>query len=144
MKPLHIIVAEDNDDHAEMIIEASQDYNPHNKLVRFCNGDLLISHLQSLKQQNIAKPLFPDLILLDIKMPLIDGLEALRIIKADPAIKHIPIMMVSTSENTLDIEQSYKDGANSYIVKPFDYTDFAKKICDVNRFWADVSELPKI
>ncbi|WP_158967202.1 response regulator [Paraglaciecola sp. L3A3] len=143
MKPLNIIVAEDNDDHAEMIVEALQDYNPDNKVVRFSNGDLLISHLQDLKRQNLAKHLLPNLILLDIKMPLLDGLEALKLIKADPAIKHIPIMMVSTSENSLDIEQSYRCGANSYIVKPFDYTDFARKICEVNRFWADISELPK-
>ncbi|WP_339725164.1 response regulator [uncultured Paraglaciecola sp.] len=143
MKPLNIIVAEDNDDHAEMIVDALQDYNPENKVIRFRNGEQLISHLQDLKQQKVAKHLLPNLILLDIKMPLMDGFEALKLIKDDETIKHIPIMMVSTSENALDIEQSYKYGANSYIVKPFDYTDFTKKIVEVNRFWAATSELPK-
>ncbi|MBU3004597.1 response regulator [Paraglaciecola arctica] len=143
MKPLKILVAEDNDDHAEMIVEALEVYNPENTINRFSNGEQLIAHLETLQRQNIEKHLLPNLILLDIKMPIMDGLEALQLIKQNVTFKHIPVMMVSTSENALDIEQSYKNGANSYIVKPFDFTEFAQKICDVNRFWADISELPK-
>ena len=143
MKPLNILVAEDNDDHAEMIVDALEDYNPENKVTRFQNGERLITHLNSLQLQNFAKHLLPNLILLDIKMPIMDGLEALKLIKQNAVFKHIPVMMVSTSENALDIEQGYKYGANSYIVKPFDYKDFAQKICDVNHFWADISVLPK-
>lgn len=142
MKPLYIVIAEDNDDHAEMIVEALEGYNANNKVVRFSNGRALITHLEAISLHIGENTRFPDLILLDIKMPVMDGLEALQQIKQNSALKHIPVMMVSTSENALDIEQSYKLGANSYIVKPFNYEQFAKKICDVNRFWSDISELP--
>ena len=143
MSALHILVAEDNNDHAEMIIDALEEYNKNNKIVHFANGYLLITHLLNLKKLENPEKQFPDLILMDIKMPIMDGLEALRLIKENNSFRHIPVMMVSTSENDVDIEKSYKYGANSYIVKPFDYDDFAKKICEVNHFWADISKLSK-
>lgn len=143
MGPLKILIAEDNDDHAEMIIDALEEHNPENEVVRFIHGELLISYLETLKQQDGAEKVLPDLILLDIKMPIMDGLQTLKIIKQTMAFRHIPTMIVSTSENALDIEKGYQYGANSYIVKPFDYTEFARKICDVSRFWVDISEPPK-
>ncbi|MEG3767188.1 response regulator [Alteromonas sp. 14N.309.X.WAT.G.H12] len=143
MSSLHILVAEDNIDHAEMILDALEEFNKENKIEHFSNGDLIVSHLLNLQELENGESSMPDLILMDIKMPIMDGLEALRLIKENPALKHIPIMMVSTSENSLDIEKSYRYGANSYIVKPFDYTEFAKKICEVNHFWADISKLSK-
>ena len=143
MNSLHILVAEDNEDHAEMIIDALEDYNKNNRIIHFQNGELLIAHLLNIGGVKNTKTQLPDLILMDIKMPIMDGLEALRLIKENAALKHIPVMMVSTSENALDIEKSYKYGANSYIVKPFDYKEFATKICEVNHFWADISKLLK-
>lgn len=143
MNPLHIFVAEDNDDHAEMIIEALEDYNQNNNIIHFRNGERLITHILKISALNNAKPHMPDLVLMDIKMPVMDGLEALKIIKGNSDLRHIPVMMVSTSDNSLDIEKSYSYGANSYIVKPFDYKEFAKKICEVNHFWADISKLLK-
>ncbi|MBU3017416.1 response regulator [Paraglaciecola agarilytica] len=143
MEPLKILIAEDNDDHAEMIIDALEEHNPENKIERFINGQLLISYLEELTQRDDTESLMPDLILLDIKMPIMGGLQALKIIKQNIAFRHIPTMIVSTSEYSLDIEKGYQYGANSYIVKPFDYADFARKICEVSRFWVDISEPPK-
>ncbi|MBN25576.1 MAG: response regulator [Alteromonadaceae bacterium] len=143
MDPLKIFIAEDNDDHAEMIIDALEEHNPENQILRFINGELLISYLEELTQGDDTESLLPDLILLDIKMPIMDGLQALKIIKQNMAFRHVPTMIVSTSEYSLDIEKGYQYGANSYIVKPFDYTDFARKICEVSRFWVDISEPPK-
>ncbi|MDO6561328.1 response regulator [Paraglaciecola chathamensis] len=143
MEPLKILIAEDNDDHAEMIIDALEEHNPENKIERFINGQLLISYLEELTQRDDTESLMPDLILLDIKMPIMGGLQALKIIKQNIALRHIPTMIVSTSEYSLDIEKGYQYGANSYIVKPFDYADFARKICEVSRFWVDISEPPK-
>lgn len=143
MNALHILVAEDNEDHAEMIMDTLEDCNKNNKIIHFSNGELLIAHLFNVIALDTTEKQMPDLVLLDIKMPIMDGLEALKIIKNNAALKHIPVMMVSTSENAIDIEKSYKYGANSYIVKPFDYEGFAKKIGEVHHFWTDISEILK-
>jgi len=139
MKSLHILVAEDNEDHAEMIIDALKEYNQNNIVTHFSNGALLMTYLMQLKK---IKESMPDLVLLDIKMPVMGGLEALKLIKDNVWLKHIPVIMVSTSDNELDIGRSYENGANSYILKPFSHADFVRKMHEINRFWVDISRLP--
>jgi len=140
MKALDIVIAEDNDDHAEMIVESLEEYNPKNTITRCSNGEELLKLLEQRSAAQSGNP--PDLVLLDIKMPGLGGINVLRSIKSNATLKAIPVMMVSTSNHNADIRKCYELGANSYIVKPFDYKTFANKIHELNAYWAKVSETP--
>lgn len=142
MRALNILIAEDNDDHAEMIVDSLEDFNSENTVKRVENGDLLIHHLDALKADRDTGAEMPDLILLDIKMPVLDGIGVLKIIKQDAAFKKIPVMMLSTSDSEIDVKKCYRLGANSYIIKPFDYSEFSEKIRNLNAFWATLSKIP--
>lgn len=84
----------------------------------------------------------PDLILLDLKMPEFDGHEFLRVVKKDPRFAHIPIVVLTTSNDKKDIEESYRLQANCYIVKPVNFMTFKKTINVINEFWLGVARLP--
>ncbi|MES2466468.1 MAG: response regulator [Verrucomicrobiota bacterium] len=84
----------------------------------------------------------PIVILLDLKLPKVNGLEVLRIIKADPDLKIIPVVVLSSSRETPDLIESYQYGVNAYVVKPVDFADFMKAIQQLGIFWAAVNEPP--
>jgi CheY-like chemotaxis protein len=84
----------------------------------------------------------PVLVLLDLKMPRVDGLEVLRQIKSDARLKHLPVVMFSSSREDRDVRQSYQLGANAYVVKPADFRKFTEALEHVGRFWAELNELP--
>ncbi|MDX1695394.1 MAG: response regulator [Ketobacteraceae bacterium] len=139
MKALTILLAEDNEDHAELIIESLRDFNVGNEVIHVADGQALIDYLAELRD---APDRLPDLILLDLKMPRLDGKGALRIIKEDEVYRTIPVLVVTTSGNQVEIEECYKFGANSYITKPLKFDDFHRKIRDLNLYWVITSELP--
>jgi len=84
----------------------------------------------------------PIVILLDLKMPRMDGIEVLKDIKSDPDLKTIPVVMVSSSREESDLVQSYKLGVNAYVVKPVDFDQFISAIKQLGTFWAVLNELP--
>lgn len=84
----------------------------------------------------------PDLILLDLKMPEFNGHEFLRVVKKDPYFMHIPVIILTTSSDPKDISESYKLGANCYIVKPVDFKKFKQVINVINDFWLGIAMLP--
>lgn len=138
MRPLKIVLAEDNQDHAELIIDTLKDFNVANDIMHFTDGEQLLSHLQA-KAENGE----PDLILLDLKMPRMDGLATLRAIRANEKTKTIPVIMVSTSTVEKEIKESYIQGANSYVTKPLQFEEFSRKIKDLNLYWVLTSEIPR-
>ena len=81
-------------------------------------------------------------VLLDLKMPKVDGMEVLRQMKSDPDLKHIPVVMLTSSREERDLVQSYKLGANAYVVKPVDFQQFIESIKQLGCFWAIINELP--
>ena len=85
----------------------------------------------------------PGLILLDIKLPRVDGIEVLRRIKADPKLKSIPVVMLTTSASNKEMMESYSCGASSYIVKPVDFEQFAKVIKGLKLYWLVINSLPR-
>jgi CheY-like chemotaxis protein len=91
------------------------------ELTRVKNGKLLLDYISGLDTPNTAAT--PDLIMLDINMPLINGIETLERLRSQLTTKDIPVLMISTSQNKDDIEKSYELGANAYLSKPFDYTE---------------------
>ncbi len=120
------LLVEDNPDHVELIVKALQDNNVLNEVQVVSSGEKALDFLY--KRGEYVDMQWPALILLDIKLPGMDGIEFLRRIKADAELKSIPVVMLTTSESEEEKKQSYNNGANSYIVKPVDFEKFSRVI----------------
>lgn len=140
-RPVDILLIEDNPDHAELIIKALRNNGVLNEVHVVTSGETAMDFLSL--QRAYANAARPGLILLDIKLPGMDGIEFLRWIKADPKLKPIPVVMLTTSAGEKEIVESYRWGANSYIVKPVDFEQFVKVIKDVKLYWMVVNSLPR-
>jgi two-component system response regulator len=140
-KSVDILLVEDNPDHVELIVKALRNNNVLNEVHLVASGEEAIDFLYQRGAYVDAAP--PGLILLDIKLPGMDGIEFLRRIKADPKLKRIPVVVLSTSENENDIMGCYGSGANSYIVKPVEFSQFAKVIKEVKLYWIVINSLPR-
>ena len=142
LKPISILLAEDNEDHAEIIIDSFQETNQLNSIERVADGEAAIQRIQDLFSGINDQENLPDLVLLDINMPKMGGLEALKIIKQDPNSKQIPVIMISTSSTAQEIRHCFELGANSYITKPVQFDEFYRKIKDLNFYWSTTTEIP--
>lgn len=122
-----ILIAEDDDGHAELIQEGLREAGVYNKIIRFSNGEalwqFLISTTSSARDRNQGY-----LLLLDINMPRIDGVEILRRMKSDAKLKDIPVMMLTTTDDPREVEQCYQLGCSVYITKPIDFSKFAETL----------------
>lgn len=141
-KALTFLVAEDNEDHAELISEAILAFNGDNNIVQVTDGESAMKYLRGEYPYNEDDRLSPEIILLDLKMPRLDGLSTLKAIRSDDKLRHLPVVMVTTSSTQEEILECYKNGANSYLTKPLKYEDFSNKIKKMNSFWAGTVELP--
>ena len=139
-KSVDILLIEDNADHVELIVKALRNNNVLNEVHTVTSGEEAIDFLYH--RGAYVDKAQPGLILLDIKLPGMDGIEFLRRIKADPKLKLIPVVVLSTSESEKDIMGCYGCGANSYIVKPVGFEEFAKVIKDLKLYWLVVNSLP--
>ena len=140
-KSVDILLIEDNPDHAELIIKALRNNNVLNEVHVVTSGEEAMDFLhQRGAYANAARP---GLILLDIKLPGMDGIEFLRRVKADPKLKPIPVVVLTTSAGEKEIVDSYRCGANSYIVKPVDFAQFVKVIKELKLYWMVVNSLPR-
>lgn len=133
-----IVLIEDNDEDYEMTRYAFNKSNLSNELIRFSTGDEAVEHLT----KNDAT-LSPEVILLDLNLPGLDGRDVLQILKSNDATKKIPIVVLTTSKDEKDIERCYEYGANSYIQKPVDFDKFIESIKMLHEFWFEVSIIPK-
>ena len=140
-KSIDILLIEDNPDHAELIIKALRNNSVLNEVHVVTSGETAMDFLS--QQGAYANAARPGLILLDIKLAGMDGIEFLRRIKADPNLKSIPVVMLTTSAGEKEIVESYNCGVNSYIVKPVDFEQFAKVIKDLKLYWVLVNSLPR-
>ncbi|NIO68880.1 MAG: response regulator [Anaerolineae bacterium] len=132
-----ILLVEDNPDHVELILKALRDNNLLNQVHVVTNGEEALDFLYQRGKYSDAPR--PGLILLDIKLPKVDGIEVLRRIKADPELRSIPVVMLTTSAGEQEIVESYSCGANSYIVKPLDFDQFVKAIKTLKLYWLVVN-----
>ena len=133
---VEILLVEDNPHDAEMTIRALKKSNLANKLIHVKNGaealDFIFSRGQFADRNMEDKP---KVILLDIKMPKVDGIEVLRQIKANENTKTIPVVIMTSSKEEQDIITSYNLGVNSYVVKPVDFEGFAKAVSELGFYW---------
>ncbi|MDX9925118.1 MAG: response regulator [Ignavibacteriaceae bacterium] len=122
-----ILLVEDNEDHAELVKRGLEKNKIANKLIHVNDGEKAIDYLLS----NPA----PHLVLLDLRLPKIDGIAVLKKIKTMPELKKIPVVVLTSSESPKDIESSYSNYVNSYLVKPIDFSKFHKLLDDLGYYW---------
>lgn len=131
-----ILLVEDSINDAELAIRALRRKNVCNKIHHVLDGEEALDFIFSKgKYREEAFPSSLKLILLDIKLPKVDGLEVLKILKEHDQTKLIPVVMLTSSKEEPDIEESYKLGANSYIVKPVAFDKFVEAVVDVGMYW---------
>jgi len=143
MAPLkRILLAEDNEHDVELTLAALEEYNLANEVVIARDGAEALDYLYGRGKFAGHANGPPVVVMLDLKMPKVDGLEVLRQMRADETLKHIPVVMITSSREEQDLVRSYQSGVNAYVVKPVDFQKFVESIKQVGFFWAIVNEPP--
>jgi CheY-like chemotaxis protein len=138
----HILIAEDDPRDLELTMAALEEYSLANKVAVVHDGEEVLDYLYHRGKFKTRPPGNPVAILLDLKMPKVNGIEALRIIKADEHLKMIPIVVLTSSREEPDLLECYKHGVNAYVVKPVDFTEFTNAVKQLGIFWVAVNEPP--
>lgn len=133
---VEILLVEDNPHEAELTIRSLKKQNLANKLLHIEDGADALDFIFGRGQYagNVI-PFSPKLILLDLKLPKVNGMEVLKQLKADERTNKIPVVILTSSNEESDIVESYKLGVNSYIVKPVNFESFCKAVCDLGLYW---------
>jgi CheY-like chemotaxis protein len=142
MKLKTILLADDNQNDIDLTVLALTESKLANNIQVVNDGVEVMDYLRLQGKFKGRNPGNPIVILLDLKMPRMDGIEVLKDIKSDPDLKTIPVVMVSSSREESDLVQSYKLGVNAYVVKPVDFDQFISAIKQLGTFWAVLNELP--
>ena len=137
-----IILVEDSPRDAEIALRAFGEYNLANEVMHLRDGVEALDYLYRRGDFADRPEGHPALVLLDLKMPKVDGLEVLKTIKADPRLRLIPVVMLTSSREESDLVRSYKLGVNAYVVKPVDFSEFMDAVRQIGAFWAVVNEVP--
>ena len=137
-----ILLAEDNPKDVELTLEAMAENNLANQVVVVKDGVEALEYLRCEGKYKFRKGGNPALILLDIKMPRMDGIEALRHIRSDAALKRIPVVVLTSSREEKDLINTYDLGVNAYVVKPVRFQQFIEAVKQIGAFWAVLNELP--
>ncbi len=142
-RPIDILLAEDNETDVKITLRAFDKAKIKNNIFVVRNGQEVLDFVYHRGQyQDQHKCPRPNLILLDIAMPKVDGLEVLKKLKSDEATNFIPVIMLTSSKNEQDVMESFKNGAASYIQKPVTYDEFVKVVDVFNFYWHIINKLP--
>jgi two-component system response regulator len=143
MKPKRILLVDDSPRDVEMALDALEQYNLGNEVVTLRDGAEALDYLFRRGEFAGRDSANPAVILLDLKMPKVDGLEVLRQVKGDDMLKVIPVVVMTSSREDQDIVDSYRLGVNAYIVKPLNFHEFVDAMKIVGAFWVILNEPPK-
>lgn len=133
-KKMIILIAEDDDGHAELIKEGLLESGVCNEMKRYKNGQEIWDFLSDFIKNPEMKRELAYLLLLDINMPLLDGVEVLRRMKSSPDLKEIPVIMLTTTDDPREVEECYSLGCNAYVTKPVDFAKFAETLHNLGLF----------
>lgn len=137
-----ILVVEDSAPDLELTLEALKEINLANPVHTARDGAEALDYLYRRAGHTGRDDVQPLVVLLDLKMPRVDGLEVLRAVKADADLKTIPIVVLTSSKEERDLVESYRLGVNAYVVKPVGFANFVKAVKDTGQFWAVLNEPP--
>ena len=137
-----ILLAEDSDRDAELTINALAQHNLVNEVERVRDGAEMLDYLYERGQYANRPSGNPAVVLLDLKMPKVDGLEVLRQIRSEPRLKLIPVVVMTSSREEQDVVRSYELGVNAYVVKPVKFSEFVNAVKQVGVFWAIINQPP--
>jgi CheY-like chemotaxis protein len=142
-EPIVILVVEDDPAHAEIIRRNFEASRLANRLLAVEDGQAALDYLNREGKYNDADKFpMPNLILLDLRLPLVDGLEVLKIIKSDRKLTTIPVVILTTSADEADMVKAYEHHANSFLVKPVDFTQFSKLMETFGYYWVAWNQYP--
>jgi len=144
-EPVLVMLVEDNPDHAELIMRTLADHRVANKIIHFADGQTALDYL--FRRGEHANPRAsprPHVILLDLRLPKVDGLEVLRTIKESEELCVIPVVVLTTSEAERDVARAYNHHVNSYLVKPVGYGAFTDLMEDLGFYWLGWNTRPQL
>jgi CheY-like chemotaxis protein len=137
-----ILLAEDNPNDVELTLTALRALNLANEIIVVNDGAEVLNFLYRRNAFKNRPDVLPAVLMLDLKMPKVDGLEALRQIRTDPALRLLPIVILTSSREENDLVRGYQLGANAYVVKPVDFEQFVSAVGQLGIFWAIINEPP--
>jgi CheY-like chemotaxis protein len=137
-----ILMAEDDPMDVELTLTALEENKIANEVVVVRDGAEALAYLRREGEYRSRQEGNPALVLLDLKMPKVDGLQVLKEIRSDPALKMIPVVILTSSREERDLVQGYSLGVNAYVVKPVDFGEFASAVKEIGLFWAVINEPP--
>jgi len=137
-----ILLVEDNERDVELTLAALEEYNLANEVIVARDGSEALDYLFQRGKYADRTGGLPAVVLLDLNMPKVDGMEVLQRMKLDPVLKQVPVVMVTSSRVEQDLVRSYELGVNAYVVKPVDFQKFIESIRQIGFFWAIVNEAP--
>jgi len=137
-----ILMVEDDPKDVELTMTALEGYNLANEVIVTRDGEEALDYLYHRGKYTTRSSDHPAVILLDLKLPKIDGLEVLRQVKSDDTLKMIPVVVLTSSREENDLVSSYKLGVNAYVVKPVDFHEFVNAIRELGVFWAVINAAP--
>lgn len=144
LEQVEILLVEDNPADAELTLRALRRNNLLNKIHWVKDGEEALQYMfrtGAYAERNAAA--LPKVVLLDIKMPKVDGIEVLRRLKAEPATQAVPVVIMTSSNEEKDLVASYRLGVNSYIVKPLQFDAFLKTVSEIGLYWVLANRLPR-
>jgi CheY-like chemotaxis protein len=137
-----VLLIEDDPRDVELTLTALDEYNLANEVVIVHDGEEALDYLYRRGDFSMRTDNNPVVVLLDLKLPKVDGLEVLKAIKSDQRLKSIPVVVLTSSREERDIVESYKLGVNAYVVKPVDFHEFVDAVKELGIFWAVINEPP--
>lgn len=138
----HILLVEDSERDVELTLEALTEHNLANNVVVARDGTEALDYLYRRGSFTERPAGNPAVVLLDLKMPRVDGLEVLRIVRADESLSAVPVVMLTSSTEERDLVESYALGVNAYVVKPVAFSDFLDAVRNLGLFWAVINQPP--
>ena len=144
-EPILVMLVEDNVDHAELVIRTLEEHRIANRVRHFLDGQSALDYLFHRGEfSNPAANARPHVILLDLRLPRVDGIDVLKAIKEDDHLKSIPVVVLTTSEAEKDVAKAYYNHANSYLVKPVGFEEFKRLMDDLGFYWLSWNTNPEI
>ena len=141
--PLEILLVEDNPNDAELAIRALQKRNLSNNLIHVEDGQAALDFLFGTgAHEGRDTNHLPKVVMLDLKLPKVDGIEVLRRLRADPRTRFLPVVVLTSSREERDVIETYKLGVNSYIVKPVEFENFSEAVSQLGMYWLLLNESP--